>query len=242
VIAASAQGPLHLDLGIGCQDRIACRFSDEVVAIAVSDGLGSASLADVGAEIAVKGAVGAVSGDIAFDQLPFEMVRAARASLEGAAADRAVEMSDLACTLIVAVAKVDRLNVGHIGDGAVVAETFEGLVLASPPAESEYANEVDHLAGELWEQNLRLGDEVPGVTAFAVFSDGCQRAALSRSVEVFRPHPGFFEPLFQWARDVPDFVSSSEELRRVLTGEKLTEHSEDDKTLALAIIGGHGSL
>lgn len=233
---------MHLHLGIGCQDRIACRISDGVVAIAVADGLGSAELSDEGAAIAVKEAMRASSEQISFHQVSAEMIRAARGALEAEAMSRTVEMSDLACTLIAAVAVGDRLSVAHVGDGAVVAETVEGLVFGSPPGLSEYANEVDHLAGDSWEENLRVNQDVLGVTAFAVFSDGCQRAALSRSGDIFLPHSGFFEPLFEWARSAEDFVSSSEELRRVLTGVKLSEHSEDDKTLALAVIGGNGSL
>lgn len=242
MIAASIPGPLHLHLGIGCQDRIACRITDGVVAIAVADGLGSAQLSDEGAAIAVKEAVRASSVQIPFDQISAEMIRAARAGVEVEALFRGVEMSALACTLIAAVADGDRLSVAHVGDGAVVAETTDGLVFVSPPAASEYANEVDHLAGDSWEENLRVSEDLLGVTAFAVFSDGCQRAALARRGDVLLPHSGFFAPLFEWARSADDLVSSSEELRRVLAGAKLSEHSEDDKTLALAIIGGHGSL
>ena len=241
MIAASVPGPLHLHRGIGCQDRIACRVRDGAIAIAVADGLGSASLSDEGAAIAVKEAVRA-SEQTPFDEVSPEMIRAARAGLEAEAKSKGIEMSALACTLIAAVAVGDRLSVAHIGDGAVVAETLDGLVFGSPPGASEYANEVDHLAGESWEKDLRVSEDLFDVTAFAVFSDGCQRAALSRNGEVFRPHSGFFEPLFEWARGAEDLVSSSEELRRVLAGAKLSEHSEDDKTLALAIIGGNGSF
>lgn len=210
--------------------------------IALADGLGSAFLADTGAEVAVKAAAGSENAIEDSAEMTRIMVCSARDALEMEASIRGAEPSDLACTLIVAVAVGNRLRVSHIGDGAVVAETEKGIVLASPPGESEYANEVEHLAGDSWEENLRTTEEISGVGAFAVFTDGCQRAALTRNGDVYTPHPAFFEPLFAWAHEAFDLVTHSDELRSVLTGAKLSEHSEDDKTLALAILGGDGSL
>ena len=95
--------------------------------------------------------------------------------------------------------------VGQVGDGAVVAEIGEDLALVSGPDHGEYVNEVVPLTASTWLEGLRVSSCVGSASAVAVFTDGCERAALRRepgpSGELV-PHRGFFLPLFAYGAAV----------------------------------------
>jgi hypothetical protein len=99
----------------------------------------------------------------------------------------------------------------------------------SPPAPTEYVNEVDSLASDQWVDHVRPVLCADGIDGLAVFTDGCQHAAIRRGVA----HAGFFGPLFDYVRagDAKD-----EELAALLAGKKMSEHSDDDKTLVLVTL------
>lgn len=220
VVGASVAGFAHLRAGMPCQDRFASAAREGVVVLAVADGMGSAPLSHEGADAAVRAAVG--SDDA------MEAVEQARAALEARADLLGCELRALACTLSVSVWRDGILSVAHIGDGAVVAETDGGLVLASAPAESEYVNETDPLTAVDWLDRVRLAS-VEQVRAVAAFTDGLTHATLEPGGS---PSERFFGPLLRWARG-PRADGSS--LAALLGGAKVSEHSDDDKTLAIMV-------
>jgi len=61
-----------------------------------------------------------------------------------------------------------------------------------------------------------------------------QHAALRKEAGRLAAHEGFFGPLFSFVRDAPD--DAEDQLRRLLEGPKISEHSDDDKTLVLALL------
>lgn len=240
---ASVTGPLHEENALPCQDAFAIESGTESLLIAVSDGLGSVRQSDLGATEAVKAAV--IAGKAAMveqferrEDLPNlakSVVVAARVSLEDVADHQGCELRDLACTFIAAILWRGDLVVAHVGDGAVVASTLDRLHVVSGPGESEYANEVVPITGDDWGDSLRISDVLSGVANLAVFTDGCQRAALSKQDGELRPFQGFFGPLFSYASGATDPLVAAEDLRKLLSSEKMTQHSEDDKTLVLAV-------
>src|SRR5438309_1952240 len=123
--------------------------------------------------------------------------------------------------------------------GAVVAEIGEDLALVSGPDHGEYVNEVVPLTASTWLEGLRVSSCVGSASAVAVFTDGCERAALRRepgpSGELI-PHRGFFLPLFAYGRSVMREAAEESELSRMLASAKMAESSDDDKTLVLAIL------
>lgn len=61
ILGASVPGPGHLGAGLPCQDACGhARLDDGTLLLAVADGAGSASLAEVGAAVAVAGALAAL--------------------------------------------------------------------------------------------------------------------------------------------------------------------------------------
>lgn len=242
IFGSSVIGPLHVQLNTPCQD--ACSFRSlpcNAAAIVVCDGLGSASKSDVGARLAANAAVETaqnmlVDPGLSGAEIVRTAVRAARRSLEAKAAEDQCPLRDLACTIIIVVARKDELAVAHIGDGAVVALTENGLQLVSGPGESEYSNEVTPLTSSKWEDDLRLSSVITGVRCVAVFTDGCQRAAFRKSPDRVEPFEGFFCPIFAYANERQDLSEAEREIQSLLMSKKLCENSEDDKTLVVAVL------
>jgi hypothetical protein len=121
----------------------------------------------------------------------------------------------------------------------VVAELGEGFKTVSEPGESEFANEVVPLTSTTWEQEFRTAKANGGVQGIAVFTDGCQRAAFKKSESGLIPFEGFFRPVFSFARDVGDAETGLQEIKALLTSNKICNNSDDDKTLVIAVVNSH---
>lgn len=243
IIGASVIGPLHVIKDMPCQD--ACAFKtlpDGFGVIAVADGLGSALKSEIGASSAVNAVVQRVdeilNGKSALEDLSEvakEAVFSARKALEKKSIELQCELRDLACTLIVIVMHKNSIVVAHIGDGAVIAETHDGLKLISAPDESsEYANEVSPITGKDWEQVLRISPQTTDVLGVMAFTDGCQRAALRKTQDSLLPFDGFCGTLFSYMKEVKDLKEAEEDIKGLLLSKKVCENSEDDKTLVIA--------
>jgi len=241
---ASVIGPLHVQLAMPCQDSFAFKTIDKDFAVAaIADGLGSASKADIGAKVAVNVAVKSVERAITatpesvdITTLAKDAVTAARRALEKRAKTEKCSLRDLACTLLVAIILNDVVTAVHIGDGALVVDTDNGLHLITGPGESEYINEVTPLTSKDWEKSLKSTSTVSGVRGIALFTDGCQRAGLKKADNSYTPFEGFFRPLFSYAAQIDDVVQAKQDIYDLLASDKLSEHSEDDKTLVLGIL------
>lgn len=233
VVGASVAGSSHRRDALPCQDAFAFRIEGGRVAMAVADGLGSAARADEGARVAVDAACEALDAACDLEAAARAMAVAARAALEEHAVLEGCDLRDLACTLITVAATVGGAAAAHVGDGAAVVETDDGIALLSPPGPSEYVDEVDPITADGWEERVRVGRLETGVRAVAVLTDGCQRAALRPDGE---PSAGFFAPLFSYVAESADPAEAEQDLVTLLDGAKMSEHSDDDKTLVLAVL------
>jgi hypothetical protein len=241
VLGASVVGASHTALGLPCQD--ACAF--EILAgryclAVVCDGLGSAARSDLGAGTAAQAALGAVRARLAngapLIDVVSEAVTAARTALEDLAAQEQCPLRDLACTILVLVAAAQEIATAHIGDGAMVVRTGDGLEIASAPGESEYVNEVVPLTSPGWREALRTGARSADVRGVALFSDGLQRVALRKTATGYEPHDGFLDPVLSYAAELADLTAGTAEIRNLLASPKLAAVSEDDKTLVIGIL------
>jgi hypothetical protein len=168
-----------------------------------------------------------------------ELVRtaflSARAALEGHTATVSCNLRDLACTLILAVAREDGLAIGHIGDGAVVGDTATGLSIISKPEESEFTNEVFPITNSNWEDHTRIVSSTSLVKSIAMFTDGCQRAAFRKAGDTLEPFDKFFNPIFSYAHGLKDVDEGTREIVDLLQSGKVCDNSDDDKTLVVAV-------
>lgn len=232
-IGASVAGASHLLRGTPCQDAFAIEASDGALVIAVADGLGSVCRSELGAKAAVEAAVDAALDHVECppEHAAFEGLVAGRGALERVG--RCGRIADVACTLMVVVAS-ERIGTAHVGDGAIVGARDGCFGVLSPPGASEYVNEVDSLAADDWFDHVRCTAGVAGIDAVAVFTDGLQHATLRRDAGRLTAYDGFFSPVFSFLREAPD--DAEDRLRRLLAGPKISEHSDDDKTLVLALL------
>jgi hypothetical protein len=244
VIGAAVRGRGHEKSGLPCQDAWSWRRRGlDSGVVAVADGLGSASHSELGAQLATSVACDAAAqfldGPATEARLKAAVwggAAAARRALERRALEENLALSTLACTLIVVAVQGDCVAAAHIGDGGVVADGADGIALLSAPDASEYANEVAPLTGEKWSDALRLSGALAHVRSLAVFTDGCQRAALRKLPNGFAPHEPFFRPIFEYALGSAATPEATDEIRALLSSRKIGNNSEDDKTLVLVTL------
>lgn len=232
VLGASVAGASHVRDGLPCQDAFRFEETDGALVVAVADGLGSAARSDLGAVAATEAAV-ARAAEITANpcRAAVEGVIAARDALEKLAWVEDCEIRDLACTLLVLVA-AERVGVAHVGDGGAIGLREGEPYVLSPAAPSEYVNEVDSLSSDEWVDHVRTVLCVEAIDAIGVFTDGCQHAAIRAK----KAHAGFFGPLFDYARSGVGAEEASAAISQLLSGEKMSEHSDDDKTLVLVLL------
>lgn len=247
IFGASVTGSLHLQGGLPCQDAYCYELiADDTGLIAVADGLGSVPLSDLGARLSVDAAVSAAkkliypaSGDAPeLSEIPVKMLQAARDNLEETALTEGFALGDMATTLIAVLFKGNCVYTAQVGDGAVVAQVDGALVLLSGPVGSEYANEVTPLTCSTWQSDIYRSEACSGVEYLAVFTDGCQRPSLLKTAEGYEPFEKFFNPVFSYAAAIDDREKGEQELDEFLASEKISEFSDDDKTLVLAVLPG----
>ncbi len=251
IFGASVTGPSHTKNNIVCQDAWDHAYIGETMAvIAVSDGLGSASMSDMGASLAVRSCVervkyyfetqisdGIFLGDITKnDGILKDAVRYARNKIIESARELDIDKRDLACTIILILIQDNTVSVAQIGDGAVVGEISGELCVLSLPGYSEYVNEVVPITHDSWEENLNITQNIRNVVCLAAFTDGCQRGVLIKKGDSHEPFAAFFDPLFRYACSVTDTHIAGKEISGLLSSQKLSEGFEDDKTLVIALL------
>jgi hypothetical protein len=244
LVSASVRGTSHQRTGAPNQDAHAHLALDGGAAVvAVADGAGSASESQAGSRAAVDAAAAAVAaawsgvpqGEAAWAPLLNAALDAGRGAAAATAAERGLELREVACTLIVAVLTPDAVAVVQAGDGAVVACLPDGSLRAlTQPAGGEFANDTLFVTAPdameaaqrvVWEGTARH---------LAVFTDGLQ--ALALKIPGHEPHAPFFAPLFAFAAEVADAAEAEAEMCAFLSGPRVTARSDDDLTLVLATL------
>ncbi|MCX8069402.1 MAG: protein phosphatase 2C domain-containing protein [Thermodesulfovibrionales bacterium] len=242
ILGLSVAGSFHLKEGLPCQDACAYKIYDGRIGfIAVADGLGSASLSHIGARLSVESAIKKASeliytNPFLLREIPLKMIESARLCLKNKAEELGIEVSDLATTLITVIFDNNSLRSAQIGDGAIVVQSEGQLEIISYSSHSEYANEVIPVTSDEYLDYLIEAHFDSNLDCIAVFTDGCQRASLKKVANGYLPFDGFFRPVFTFASNIDSLEKGNKELGDFLLSQKMSEHSEDDKTLVLAVI------
>ncbi len=249
LLQQSLEGTSHRRSATPCQDSctatVTCPERECFLVVACSDGAGSASLSQVGSELAcrrfVEVACEALAREGAEALSNPEVIRGwyrqVRQAVEEEAARREVTSRELACTLLTAVVGEHGAVFAQVGDGAMVVRQGEAYVPVFWPQVGQYANSTWFITSRDMEEVLEVRCGEP-VDELAVFTDGLQMMALhfaSRSA-----HQPFFEPLFAVLRGSANPEELGGPLRAFLDSPAVNERTEDDKTLVLAIREGRG--
>ena len=242
MIAASVPGSGHLRRGMPCQDahRVEELAKGGMVA-AVADGLGSAPLAERGAQVAVDEVVTTLCAALkrrlpkqerAWFTLLQQAFAAARAALVAVAAAEQRPLADYATTLIVTVVTKQWLAIGQVGDGAVVGQLVDGtMVTLSKPQRGEFANETQPLTSPTALANVSYLCRPGPVQGLALFTDGIQPLCLDAAD--YAPYQPFFAGLFAQICQPINRWAAEAALITFLQSDRLGRRSDDDKTLAL---------
>jgi hypothetical protein len=246
-IAAASAGTAHLARGAPCEDR--CRVAvqksadgEQVLWMFVADGAGSADRGGAGAELSVQTAADVVASHLMRASFTPDrgladacLTAVRRAIIAAAEADERTPR-DFACTLLGVVSSPRQTLALQIGDGGIVLDVGNGIELAITPMNGEYANATHFVTDEDAPQRLIVRTYPQSARRAAAFSDGLQRLALDLASGT--PH----EPLFTRLFDVLAGAAAAEmddlqqALLRFLDGAGVNERTDDDKSLALAVL------
>ena len=247
---ASVAGTLHHKSSTQCQDSSRVEVvrdagGNEVLVAAVSDGAGSASLAQLGSSLACNLFVDDVkahiergaSSDILADNFFADLVGKFRRLAPGWSRAESTRIQDFACTLLAAVVWRDRAIYFQIGDGAIVesrGNEADHYSVVCWPQQGEYANTTNFLTDADSAEKVFREVKSGSINEVAIFTDGIQRLALD--YRAHSAHSPFFAPLFAWLRPHNGGFSRelTDSLNVYLNSEKINSRTDDDKTLILA--------
>ncbi|MFA5331266.1 MAG: PP2C family serine/threonine-protein phosphatase [Methanoregula sp.] len=246
-LAASVTGRSHLARKEPGQDY--CRAgiiqisNHEFFIGLAADGAGSTVHGGIGAEIACETLYSAIIeslgkspgiSPVTKDEACDWISQARGVIGERAGKDRQ-PMRDYACTLLGVIARDNGAVFFQIGDGGIVINQEDSYRTVFWPDQGEYANTTFFITDEKYLDHIRFeqSSEIP--KEIAVFTDGLQNLVLSFSQKSV--HAGFFKPLFTALTQKPDnpFTGLTQHLKNLLSRTDISERSDDDKTLILAV-------
>ena len=179
-------GDNHQARGIPNQDYACYAIlpNDMGVIAAVSDGAGSAPLAQTGSTTAARGAAErAWKTALRLGHCPDPIIcvqegfRAARKALEAKSRLQGRPLDDYHATLIVGAITRSRAAVAHIGDGASIVRTAGVHKMLTIPARGQYANETFFITMDEPEDLIaRNSAEKP--SELLMFTDGVQNELI----------------------------------------------------------------
>jgi hypothetical protein len=241
LVGASVSGTSHVKSRLPCQDYCGHTLFDahgeQYLAMALSDGAGSATHSQVGSRIAVQSTLSSLAEIVASqseltEDLAIRVLEQARTRIEEHAESEDLSSRQLACTLLFAVISARVAYFAQLGDGGWVMRINGELLPATWPFRGEYANETFFLTSKNWREGFQFEKVAHSITAVAGFTDGIQPVALQ--YETRSAHAPFFNPLFKVLEKAYDGASLKPALEAFLNVEALNERTDDDKTLILA--------
>lgn len=208
----------------------------------VSDGAGSAAKGGVGSETAIEAAATFIDEKLASpgfsvcNELARECVSVVRGRIAAVASSAGLASRDYACTFLGVISSIRGTVVFQIGDGGVAIDVGNGLEVPVVPMSGEYANMTHFVTDEDALHVLEIKVFPFRALRVAAFSDGIQRLALNMASNT--PHEPFFNPFFAALAtakaDQEDQLQNA--LLNFLDSAAVNERTDDDKTLALALL------
>ncbi|MEB3161144.1 MAG: PP2C family serine/threonine-protein phosphatase [Synechocystis sp.] len=251
-IARSVIGVSHQHQGQPCQDASAYRLLDQGILLgAIADGAGSASQAEIGAQVAVQSSLDFLQRwhdfalrrgenqwvqrlDQGKTQRFFEhLLQRLQHDLRQQAQTRNCDLSALASTLLVFVAHPQGLIAMQLGDGFLVVHRGDDhYQLLFTPDKGEFANETVFITSDNAARFLQVYQSSDPVSFICAATDGLETVAIKK--RDWTAFPPFFQPLEIYLRETPDPEQAPDYLDNFLHSDRLNQRTQDDKTLLLA--------
>ncbi|MEP0872781.1 protein phosphatase 2C domain-containing protein [Trichocoleus desertorum AS-A10] len=251
-VARSALGTSHRDKGIPCQDYGAYRSFDDgnIIVGAVADGAGSAKYADVGAKLAVRGAL--LCTQKWFEWLGRQKVSLRSLSkqaitkhlnktleivakiLEKQAIARDHSVHDFNCTLLLFIATPEWVAAAQVGDGFIVVKPVgQDYQLVFQPDKGEFINQTTFVTSPDCLTEMKTEVFLNQYEFICASTDGLERLAIQTFD--WKPGNGFFQPLQEYMQTTAYPEVSDEYIVSFLNSERLNARTDDDKTLLLCL-------
>ena len=193
IIGACSQGLRHIDENIVCQDKIYSLRSNNVSAIALADGAGSALYSHVGAEIAARALCEKFCAD--FDEIinAKSIINAKKIIMDSVLEDLKKRnelmpygLYNMASTLLGVACDSENFLVVHIGDGIIACFKEGKTLLISSPYNGEFANETLFTTSKYALQKMKLARaKLENIGGFAIMSDGADNSFYNHSEKKF---------------------------------------------------------
>lgn len=237
-------GRSHVENSIPCQD--ACSYkkiSEDAGIFAIADGAGSAKNSEIGSKLIVETSIKITSNylkKISINKrncknIIFNIFKETRTELIKKSNELNTDVKNLAATLILVLMYPNKIISGHIGDGGVVAHLSnkDDFIIISEPERQEYINETTFITSNNWDSALRIIHKNIKIDNIFVFSDGIQRGVLNYKDNRYVPYNNFFNPIYKFLLKKNNNNFIIQELKSLLSSEKMNKISYDDKSLAI---------
>jgi hypothetical protein len=243
-IAASVAGTSHVADTTPCQDAFRVESihikGKELLIVVCSDGAGSASHAQRGSEKAVTAGMGIVLEYLKGSELR-QVCRSEVESwysqihdaLNEEAKTLGIELSDLHCTLLIAILGQEHSVFAQLGDGAMVIDRSGKMEVVFWPQSGEFTSMTYFITCDDFVRHLEVRVIDESVSHFAAFTDGMERLVLNFSGRC--AHEPFFQQMFGTVRSAEDLTLLTSDLTTFLNSQHVNERTNDDKTLVLAV-------
>jgi hypothetical protein len=217
--------------------------SGEIVLLALSDGAGSASHSDLGAQTVVSHWLDAFTTllhqcpdpDAALAESAATTLRTMlttiRNSVEKDALAFEASPSDFSATLLGAVLTPSGALVAQVGDGAWVGCVNGVLGCLTWPTGGEFAGQTVFATSESAPYALQMVRLSNPPSALVGFTDGLERLLLDFRTQLAAE--GFFRPLLQGLKASPQTFGAH--LEEYLESAAVCERTDDDKSIAIAL-------
>lgn len=247
-IGCSEIGSGHIKTGTPCQDFCEYRIitNHQVTIGAVSDGMGSASHADLGSKIAVQTAMSCLgqrdwlnhSLDEGQARVFFgNLLKTVVTEIQTVAKTQSASVRDFACTLLAFIATPHFLAAMQVGDGLIVIrpKSSQSYHLLFKPQKGEHANEYVPITSTAASQEMQVKVIHEPIDFICAATDGIENISLIKA-QNWQPFHKFFEPL---ETEVMRSNKTEREklilLENWLKSEDMNTRTDDDKTVLLCI-------
>lgn len=242
-VGAAVRGTSHEKRNMPCQDAFQIEFWPNMgLAIAVSDGAGSASQAEKGAQFITDKAltilyqqwqIAAPQDEVSWKAMLRHVFAQTRIALARQAWIEHQSLTNFAATLTLIIL-TDTWTIGAmIGDCvAVVLNKQHELHTLCPPQRGEYPNTTYFLTQDSALTYLDYYICPEPSCSVALLSDGLLPLALNLAHN--RPYAPFFTPLFTFVADMQNKQKAQQQLVAFLNSQRVNARTDDDKTLVLA--------
>lgn len=236
----SSIGSAHLAGNLKCQDywdsKIHHNNSSRLL-MAISDGAGFASAADIGAQLAVEECIGQMQmfdGQVA--KIGANEVEAWLSAVQLALRNKAIECSlpesDFSCTLLAATIENGTGHFWQIGDGGWVVNCEAIIEAATWPYSGEFINETAFVTSEK-AKNIWTQAYYENLTHVIGFTDGIEHLILDFPNR--QAHVPLVSKLFQFSDTAkPDVARLEKAISDLLESSLVLDRTDDDKTMVFA--------